>query len=120
MDLMSLQGLSLVEGMNKDFEKLSAEERLARLFEIVPEEEVLVTSSFGIHSATLLHHLSRIKPGIKVYFINTRFHFQQPFSLSLSLFSLCEHLHLPGLSLFLLLLYSPPFPGGGGAGRHMG
>ncbi|RME03734.1 MAG: phosphoadenylyl-sulfate reductase [Bacteroidetes bacterium] len=77
MDLMSLQGLSLVEGMNKDFEKLSAEERLARLFEIVPEEEVLVTSSFGIHSATLLHHLSRIKPGIKVYFINTRFHFPE-------------------------------------------
>ncbi len=80
MDLLSLRGLSFVEGLNKDFEKLNAEERLYRLFELLPEDEILVTSSFGIHSATLLHHLSRIKPGIRIYFIDTRFHFPETLS----------------------------------------
>lgn len=77
MDLLTLRGRSFVESLNKDFEKLNADERLLRLFEMLPEEEILVTSSFGIHSATLLHHLSRIRPGIKVWFINTRFHFPE-------------------------------------------
>lgn len=77
MNFMNLSDPAFLENLNEDFKKLNAAERLSRLFEMIPEEEVLITSSFGIHSAILLHHLSTIQPGIKIHFINTRFHFPE-------------------------------------------
>lgn len=77
MDLTTVTERSTLLELNREFEKLSAEQRLERLFELVPAEEVLITSSFGIHAALLLHHLSRIMPDQPVYFINTRFHFPE-------------------------------------------
>jgi phosphoadenosine phosphosulfate reductase len=66
-----------IESLNLHFSGLSPEERLQALFERVPQEEVLFTSSFGSTSAILLHMLSRVRPGLPVHFVDTGFHFPE-------------------------------------------
>ena len=50
-------------------------ERLERVFRDF--DRVLVTSSFGTTSVTLLHLLQQVKPGHPVHFIDTTYHFPE-------------------------------------------
>ncbi|EMR02948.1 phosphoadenylyl-sulfate reductase [Cesiribacter andamanensis] len=59
------------------FAGLTPQERLEALFRLVPQEQVLFTSSFGSTSAVLLHLLSRVRPGMPVHFVDTGFHFPE-------------------------------------------
>jgi phosphoadenosine phosphosulfate reductase len=62
--------------LSKNFESLSIEERIERIFCEFAPERVLVTSSFGTSSALLLHLINRIRPGHPIYFLDTGFHFE--------------------------------------------
>ena len=63
------------EHSNTVFGRLSAEERVGWALEHLPGEHVL-TSSFGIQSAVLLHLVSRQLPDIPVVFIDTGYLFR--------------------------------------------
>ncbi|MCB0572672.1 MAG: phosphoadenylyl-sulfate reductase [Phaeodactylibacter sp.] len=63
--------------LNELFQPLQPEERIRTLFDYFEESEVLLTSSFGIHSALLLYLMHLVKPQKRAYFINTQFHFPE-------------------------------------------
>ncbi len=63
---------------NQNFESLSAEERVAWALEHLPGEHVL-TSSFGIQAAVLLHLVTRLRPDIPVAFIDTGYLFPETY-----------------------------------------
>lgn len=63
---------------NQNFESLSAEERVAWALEHLPGEHVL-TSSFGIQAAVLLHLVTRLRPNIPVVFIDTGYLFPETY-----------------------------------------
>lgn len=52
-------------------------ERIAWLFERVPPEEILVTTSLGASSALLLHMVHRVAPKHPVYFVDTGYLFAE-------------------------------------------
>jgi phosphoadenosine phosphosulfate reductase len=64
---------------NSHFESLSAEERVAWALEHLPGEHVL-TSSFGIQAAVLLHLVTRQQPDIPVVFIDTGYLFPETYA----------------------------------------
>ncbi|MEZ5563385.1 MAG: phosphoadenylyl-sulfate reductase [Gammaproteobacteria bacterium] len=64
---------------NQHFESLSAEERVAWALEHLPGEQVL-TSSFGIQAAVLLHLVTRQRPDIPVVFIDTGYLFPETYA----------------------------------------
>ena len=64
---------------NQNFESLSAEERVAWALEHLPGEHVL-TSSFGIQAAVLLHLVTRQRPDIPVVFIDTGYLFPETYA----------------------------------------
>lgn len=64
---------------NGHFESLSAEGRVAWALEHLPGEHVL-TSSFGIQAAILLHLVTRQRPDIPVVFIDTGYLFPETYS----------------------------------------
>jgi phosphoadenosine phosphosulfate reductase len=64
---------------NSHFESLSAEERVAWALEHLPGEHVL-TSSFGIQAAILLHLVTRQRPDIPVVFIDTGYLFPETYA----------------------------------------
>lgn len=66
-----------IEALNQIFKDLTFEQRLHRLYDYYEEDEVLMTSSFGTNSAFLLHLLAQVRPGQKVYFIDTGYHFEE-------------------------------------------
>lgn len=93
--LVSAQGTSTVEGpgilfdeaetraqavahCNAHFESLSAGDRVAWALEHLPGEHVL-TSSFGIQAAILLHLVTRQRPDIPVIFIDTGYLFAETY-----------------------------------------
>jgi phosphoadenosine phosphosulfate reductase len=61
--------------LHTDFSGFSPQERLEKLFSV--HEKVLLTSSFGITSAYLLHLVNQVKPGHPVYFLDTTYHFPE-------------------------------------------
>jgi phosphoadenosine phosphosulfate reductase len=63
---------------NQHFESLSAEDRVAWALEHLPGEHVL-TSSFGIQAAILLHLVTRQRPDIPVVFIDTGYLFPETY-----------------------------------------
>lgn len=63
------------EILNTDFSTLSPENRLEKIFSSC--DRVLVTSSFGITSAYLLHLINKVRPGHPVYFLDTSYHFPE-------------------------------------------
>jgi len=87
--MMQAQVLEIPESkimMNKDysmhqlndlFDDYHFEERISKLYQYFDESEVLVTSSFGINSAFLLHFFNKIRPTQKVHFIDTTYHFPE-------------------------------------------
>ena len=66
-----------IKDLNRNYQSLSYQERLERLFEEFPSNKILVTSSFGTTSMALLHILSKVKPGHPVHFIDTSYLFPE-------------------------------------------
>ncbi|MEM0992580.1 MAG: phosphoadenylyl-sulfate reductase [Bacteroidota bacterium] len=66
-----------IDYLNAVFTPLNYEERLKKLYEVFPSNEILLTSSFGTKSVFILHLLHKLKLHQKVYFINTTYHFQE-------------------------------------------
>ena len=42
-------------------------------------DDILLTTSFGVQAAVMLHLVSRERPGVRVVFIDTGFHFQETY-----------------------------------------
>lgn len=63
---------------NISYRNLSTSDRLIKLYS--DYKEVLMTTSFGITSAYLLYHISKIKPEQKIYFLDTGYHFKETLS----------------------------------------
>jgi len=61
-----------------DLEKLSAEERVLWAKEAFGDKLVM-TTSFGIHSAVMLHLVNQVVPGIPVIFIDTGYLFPETY-----------------------------------------
>ncbi len=66
-----------INQLNKDYEYLSPQNRVARLFEDFEDDKILFTSSFGTSAIFLLHLFYTVKPDVKVYFIDTTYHFRE-------------------------------------------
>ena len=66
-----------LEMLNKVFNPLSPLERLQRLYDFFPPEDVLYTSSFGTKSRLLLSYIARVQPAQVVHFIDTTYHFPE-------------------------------------------
>jgi phosphoadenosine phosphosulfate reductase len=63
--------------LNTIFTPLSFRERIHLLYAYFAPREVLVTSSFGVNSAFLLHLLHQLCPQQRVHFIDTSYHFEE-------------------------------------------
>ncbi len=72
---MSAKGAIRKEQINKSLSPKIVDARVAYTFNAF--DNVLVTSSFGTTSAILLHIVSRVRPGHPIYFIDTRYHFEE-------------------------------------------
>lgn len=59
------------------FKPLLPKERIKEVFNIISEDKLLMTSSFGTTSAILLHMLSEVRPGHPVHLINTTYLFKE-------------------------------------------
>ncbi|NJL75456.1 MAG: hypothetical protein HC892_10935 [Saprospiraceae bacterium] len=55
-----------IDELNAIFTPMTYEERIAHLYDFFPEEEVMVTSSFGTKSVFLLYLLHKIQPTQKI------------------------------------------------------
>lgn len=66
-----------IESLNKKYQDLTPIERIQEIFNDFPEEEVLITSSFGTSSVYLLYLCSRVKPNHIIYFLDTTYHFDE-------------------------------------------
>ncbi len=64
------------EVLDEEFKTLTADQRLQRAFELLGEG-LTATTSFGRDSGLLLHHLYRLHIPIRVFFIDTTFHFKE-------------------------------------------
>ena len=64
------------EELNREFASLDADARLRRAYELFGEG-LIATTSFGRDAALLLHHLHRLKIPIRVFFMDTGFHFPE-------------------------------------------
>ena len=62
--------------LDREFASLSAEDRIRKAYALFGSE-LIATTSFGRDAGLLLHHLNRLKVPIRVYFINTTFHFPE-------------------------------------------
>ena len=69
-----MQVLNKVE-INRSLSTKIVDARVAHAFNA--HKNVLITSSFGTTSAIMLHIVSRIRPNHPIYFINTRYHFEE-------------------------------------------
>ncbi len=67
-----------LDQFNRQLEGFSAEQRIHWALEHLPETQVL-TSSFGIQSAVMLHLLTSIRPGIPVVLIDTGYLFEETY-----------------------------------------
>ena len=66
-----------LESLNTRFEVMRPEERFKELFNLVDDQKILFTSSFGSTAVILLHMLSKIRPGAPVHFLDTGYHFKE-------------------------------------------
>ncbi len=73
-DLKALQVQA--EALNAEFAALDADARLRRAWEIFGDK-LIATTSFGRDAALLLHHLYRLKIPVRIYFMDTGFHFPE-------------------------------------------
>ncbi len=62
--------------LDQEFASLSADDRIRKAFGLYGKE-LIATTSFGRDAGLLLHHLSRMKIDVRVFFIDTSFHFRE-------------------------------------------
>lgn len=77
-DVTTTQWAMSEEKINKTLAALSAEERVRWSLDHLPATHVL-SSSFGVQSATMLHMLSRQKPDIPIIVIDTGYLFPETY-----------------------------------------
>ena len=66
-----------LEKLNREYEKLTVYQRVEKLYEDFPANEIMLTSSFAATSAFLLKVFSDINNEQIIYFIDTGYHFQE-------------------------------------------
>ena len=66
-----------IDGLNAEFAELDFQERIERLYEYWPVNDVLFTSSFGTKSVVMLTLVSRANRAQKVHMLNTGYHFPE-------------------------------------------
>ena len=76
IDQIDIETLDLEE-LNKEYELLSPEERLDRLYVDFPKDLIMATSSFAATSALLLKLISQACPDQTINFIDTGYHFPE-------------------------------------------
>jgi phosphoadenosine phosphosulfate reductase len=62
--------------LNTEFATLDADARITRAFELFGDT-LIATTSFGRDAALLLHHLYRLNFPVRVFFMDTGFHFDE-------------------------------------------
>lgn len=63
--------------LNREFSSLNFQERIERLYQYFPVDQVLFTSSFGTKSVVMLTLVSRANAQQKVHMLNTGYHFPE-------------------------------------------
>jgi phosphoadenosine phosphosulfate reductase len=66
-----------IAALNITFQGLDFQERIRRLYDYVPVNRVLFTSSFGTKSVVMLTLVSRANAAQKVHMLNTGYHFPE-------------------------------------------
>jgi len=66
-----------IHALNKKYHKLSIRERISELYNDFGAGEIMLTSSFATSSAFLLREFSEVNKEQKIYFINTKYHFDE-------------------------------------------
>ena len=64
-----------IDILNKDYQRMDIEERISNAF--LDFKNVLITTSFGVDSIFLLHHIHKARPNTPIYFIDTRYLFDE-------------------------------------------
>src|SRR5689334_12447645 len=67
---------AFAQELDREFASLSADDRIRKAFALFGPE-LIATTSFGRDAGLLLHHLHRLKIDIRVFFIDTSFHFPE-------------------------------------------
>jgi phosphoadenosine phosphosulfate reductase len=77
LSLASAQELAdMAREINEQFSSVDADARLIKAYEMFGDS-VIATSSFGKDAALLLHHLYRLQLPLRIFFIDTGFHFPE-------------------------------------------
>lgn len=71
--------------LNELFRPLTPTQRIAQLYDVFEEKDVLYTSSFGTKSVFLLDLIQRVRPSQRVHFVDTTYHFPETISYKESL-----------------------------------
>ena len=62
---------------NKILEEYSVEDRIKWALDVFSLEDIAFTSASGTYSAAYIHAVNQVIPNLTVYFLDTRFHFQE-------------------------------------------
>ncbi|QCK15990.1 phosphoadenylyl-sulfate reductase [Mangrovivirga cuniculi] len=65
--------------LHRKYNDFQPEDRLKEFFNLFEEKDILLTTSFGSSSIVLLSMVSKIKPALPVYFIDTGYHFEETY-----------------------------------------
>ncbi len=64
-------------GTSKQLENYSVEDRIKWALDVFELEDIAFTSAFGTYAAAYIHVVNQVIPNLTVYFLDTRFHFQE-------------------------------------------
>ena len=68
-----------LDSLNRTLERLSAEQRIEQALHSLPGNHIM-TSSFGIQGALMLHLVTRVAPGIPVVLVDTGYLFPETYN----------------------------------------
>ena len=66
-----------INNLNNVYSKLSLKQRIFKLYEDFDVDEIMLTSSFAASSSMLLKLFSDVNKNQLIYFIDTRYHFNE-------------------------------------------
>lgn len=66
-----------ISELNKKYHTLTIRERIEQLYKDFKVNEVMLTSSFATSSAFLLHEFSQVNKEQPIFFIDTKYHFEE-------------------------------------------
>lgn len=66
-----------IKALNDKYHSLSVRERITELYNDFDVNEIMLTSSFATSSALLLHEFSEVNKEQTIYFIDTKYHFDE-------------------------------------------